>query len=82
MTRTTIAFNDATLSRVRSLARREHRTLAETVGDLVEAGLKKRADGEAPAQRRLSLGRYHMGIPRVALEDKDAVRALIEKEHV
>jgi hypothetical protein len=81
MVRTTIAFNETTLTKVRSLARREHRTLAETVGELVEAELSRRAEKKTSVRRTLALGRFHMGTPRVALEDKDAIRDLIEKEH-
>ena len=81
MVRTTVTFHETTLARVRELARARHRSLGETVGELVEEGLRKQAGKRAPPARRLPLGRHHMGTPKIALEDKEAIRALIEKGH-
>jgi len=78
MTRTTISLHESTLRQVKEIARRQHMTLGETVTELLGVGLAKKGE-KTQARKRFVLRTFKLGIPKVSLEDKDALYAVFDK---
>jgi hypothetical protein len=79
MTRTTVSLHESTLRKVRELSRREHHTLGQTVSEILDLGLQRKDQLRQP-RRPFKLPTFHMGAPRVPLEDKEAIAALLERK--
>ncbi len=62
---------------IREIARREHRTMSDIVGELLSDGLARRARETSPA---FELPTFSMGVPRVNLADRDALESLMDGE--
>jgi hypothetical protein len=75
MPRTTLDIDASVLAQLRRRAREEHKSMGQLVSERLAVVL---AEGELPAESRpLSWPAWHMGRPKVELQDKDALwRAL------
>jgi hypothetical protein len=79
MTRTTISLHESVLKKVRIVARRSNTTLGETITELLNAGLQSQIARNAKKQRpKFSLKTSPMGVPRIPLEDKDAINSILD----
>jgi len=79
MTRTTISLHESVLQKVRLVAHESHTTLGETFTELLNLGLQAKTVSH-PARNRVKfrLKSYAMGKPRIPLEDKDAINAVLD----
>jgi hypothetical protein len=81
MTRTTISLHESILGKVRRVAQQSHTTLGETITDLLNLGLQAKSaqiqKGRQPQRFRLKT--YRMGSPKVSLEDKEALNAILDE---
>jgi hypothetical protein len=78
MMRTTISLHESVLEKTRKEAKRNHRSLGETISELLTLGLEKKLRRSKNGRKPFVLGTYAMGFPRVSLEDKDALRAVLD----
>ena len=79
MTRTTISLHESVLKKVRIVARRSNTTLGETITELLNAGLQTKTTRNTTKQRqKFSLKTFSMGTPRIPLEDKEAINAILD----
>lgn len=82
MTRTTISLHESVLEKVRTVARQSHTTLGETISELLTFGLQAKTARHASRKKpAFSLKTFSMGTPRVSLEDKEALNALLDRKH-
>ena len=82
MTRTTISLHETILQKVRSVAHQSHATMGETITELLDLGLKAKTARHASQKKTpFILKTFSMGTPRVPLEDKEALNALLDREH-
>ena len=79
MTRTTISLHESTLEKVRRAAHESHSTLGETITELLNIGLRSSA-AHRPVRgsEKFRLKSFSMGKSRVALEDKEAINAILD----
>jgi hypothetical protein len=75
MARTTLILEDGCIAGVRELARRQGRTMAEVVNELLAEGLRRR---RGRRREPVTLPAYSMGRPRVNLADRNALEALMD----
>jgi hypothetical protein len=75
MARTTLVLEDGCIAGVRELARRQGRTMADVVNELLAEGLRRR---RSRRRERVTLPAYSMGRPRVNLADRNALEALMD----
>ncbi len=75
MGRTTLILEDGCIAGVRELARRQGRTMADVVNELLAEGLRRR---KGHRRRPGTLPAYAMGPPRVNLADRNALEALMD----
>ena len=80
MTRTTISLHETTLDRVKVLSRREHRSLGETITELLHLGLKCKDSLARDKTSKFALKTSSMRQPRIPLEDKEAIHHLLNDE--
>jgi hypothetical protein len=79
MTRTTISLHESVLKKVRSVAHQSHTTMGETITELLNLGLQAKTGRQTRrAKQGFRLKTFAMGSPRVPLEDKEAVNALLD----
>jgi hypothetical protein len=78
MIRTTISLHEATLKSAKRLARAEHRSLGETITELLNVGLHHREKQFLTSSARPSLPEFSMGKPRIPLEDKEGLFRLLD----
>jgi hypothetical protein len=76
MIRTTISLQDSVLKAVKRLAREEHRSLGDTITELLQIGLRQRERRSGPVPA--SLPDFSMGAPLVSLEDKERLNQLLD----
>ena len=79
MIRTTISLHEATLKSAKRLARAEHRSLGETITELLNVGLHQREKQALAPSDRLALPEFSMGKPRIPLEDKEGLFRLLDE---
>ncbi len=70
--RTTIDIDEPILNEVRSVQKREGKSLGRVVSDLLAVGLAELRSGAAPASKRLTWVSREMGA-RVDLADREAL---------
>jgi hypothetical protein len=79
MTRTTISLHELTLEKVRAVAHQSKATMGETITELLNLGLRaKTAHHHSGRKRQFRLKSFHMGIPRVSLEDKEGLNRMLD----
>jgi hypothetical protein len=80
MTRTTISLHESILGKVRQVAHQSDSTLGDTITDLLNLGLHAKTaqiqKRRQPQQFRLKT--YAMGTPKISLEDKEALNAILD----
>jgi hypothetical protein len=82
MTRTTISLHESVLEKVRLAAHQSHTTLGETITELLDLGLRtKTARHPARGKAKFRLKSFSLGIPRIPLEDKDAINAALDRRN-
>jgi hypothetical protein len=79
MTRTTISLHESILEKVRTVARQSHTILGETITELLNLGLRMKTNRSSQGKKRFQLKSFSMGNPRIPLEDKDAVNAVLDR---
>jgi hypothetical protein len=80
MTRTTISLHESVLKKVRIAARRSNTTMGETITELLNAGLQSKSRRIAKKRMpKFSLKTFSMGTPRIPLEDKEAIDAILDR---
>jgi len=77
MARTTLDLDPAILRRLRSLGRREGKSMGTVASELLAGALAGADRGDEPPPLRWSTG--DLGEPRVDLEDREALRALLDE---
>ncbi len=77
MPRTTLDIDASVLDELRRCAASERKSMGQVASERLAAALQESAPAGAPALRWPS---RHMGKPRVALEDKDALWRVLEAE--
>ena len=75
MPRTTLDLDGAVLAELRRRGRREGKSMGQVASELLAKGMAEGADRPAPALQWRS---DNLGEPLVDLEDKEAVRALLD----
>jgi hypothetical protein len=75
--RTTIDIDEPILNEVKSVQKREGKSLGQVVSDLLAVGLADRRSGPPPARGRLHWVSKAMGA-RVDLADREAVYAAMD----
>ena len=79
MMRTTISLHESTFKKVKELSRKMNTTLGDIITELLNIGLnKKRAQLKKP-KKKFILKTFSLGKPKVPLEDKEALYALLDK---
>jgi len=71
-----LILEEACMEGVRTLARREKRQISHVVNELLVEGLQRRRQKKAETPFQLPL--YPMGVPRVNLGDRNALKALMD----
>lgn len=77
MPRTTLDLDGSVLSELRSRARLEGKSMGQVASKLLARGMAEGADRAAPELRWRS---GKLGEPIVDLEDKEAVRAVLDED--
>jgi hypothetical protein len=77
MARTTLDLDPSVLRALRRLGRRERKSMGRVASELLARALTE--GGESDAPRALSWVSRDLGAPRVDLEDKEAVRQLLDR---
>lgn len=79
MARTTVDIDGPVLQELKRLQKREGKTLGRLISDLLARALiaEKRTAPKTPPFKWLS---KNMGVPRVDLDDKDAVQTLLDQD--
>ena len=75
MKRTTLILEEGCLDGVKSLARKENRTMSEVVNEILAEGIQRRS---SRAVTEFELPSFEMGEARVNLGDRDALEAAME----
>jgi hypothetical protein len=76
MIRTTINLQESVLAAVKRIAHQEHRSLGETITELLQLGLRQRMEHTLP--NPVSFPDFSMGVPFVALEDKGRLNQVLD----
>lgn len=76
MIRTTISLQESVLKAVKRLAQKDHRSLGETITELLQMGLRQR-EKYAPPNSAV-FPDFSMGAPLVSLEDKERLNQLLD----
>lgn len=76
MPRTTLDLDSSVLRELRRLAAREGKSMGTVASELVARALMECGRASAPVPLRWTSG--DLGMPRVDLEDKEALQALLE----
>ncbi|MBV9279635.1 MAG: antitoxin [Chloroflexi bacterium] len=76
MPRTTVDLDATVLAELRRRAAREHKSMGRLASELLARQLH--VDGQASEGETLAWTSRELGIPRVDLEDKDALRSLLD----
>lgn len=76
MPRTTLNLDSSVLDELRRRATVEHKSLGEVASKLLSKQLANGSDQEPRPLRWIS---RHLGTPRVDLEDKEALNALLDQ---
>ncbi len=76
MPRTTLDLDSSVLCELRRLAAREGKSMGTVASELVARALMECGRASAPVPLRWTSG--DLGMPRVDLEDKEALQALLE----
>jgi hypothetical protein len=79
MTRTTISLHESVLKKAKKRAYDTHKTLGETITELLSIGLENTNKTPLKEKKRLVLPEFKMGIPRIDITDKDALFRVFEK---
>ena len=79
MIRTTLSMHESTFKALKRLARAEHRTLGETVTEVLNLGLGQKEKQAPAAERPASLPEFSMGKPLVSLEDKERLHQILDE---
>jgi hypothetical protein len=61
------------------MAHEEHRTLGETVSELLGIGIRIRGKKPERQRKHFTLKTFSMGSPNIPLEDKEAILSAVEK---
>lgn len=77
MPRTTIDLDPTVLEELRARGRREAKSIGTVASELLAAALHE-ATSTGPPPARFELQSHRMGRPRVDLEDKDALWAILD----
>lgn len=80
MTRTTICLHESILRETKKLAHARHKTIGETITELLSIGLRNISRESRVSKASFVLPSFNMGNPKTALEDKEAISALLEKK--
>jgi hypothetical protein len=80
MTRTTISLHESLLNKVRQTAHQSHRTMGETITELLNLGLQENTTRDLKRLKKphFKLKTFSMGSTKVPLEDKEALNALLD----
>ena len=78
MIRTTISLQESVLKAVKRLAHDEHRSLGETISELLQVGLRQREKKSASGPA--ALPDFSMGAALVSLEDKARLNQILDEE--
>lgn len=76
MIRTTISLHESVLKAVKRMAKDEHRSLGETITELLQLGLRQRE--KKPSRELPALPDFSMGTAFVSLEDKDRLNQVLD----
>jgi len=79
MMRTTISLHESTFNRVKKVAQKQHKSLGETITELLNLGLQKLKEAQSMQKRAFKLPEFSMGMPRIDLEDKDSVYSILDE---
>lgn len=79
MPRTTIDLDASVLADLRRLAASEGKSMGQVASELLAGGV---SGGERPAPRPFNWVRKEMGPFKVDLEDKEAIRDLLDSEEL
>jgi len=79
MMRTTISLHESTFKKVKELSRKMNTTLGDTITELLNIGLNKKREQLKKPKKKLTLKTFSLGKPKVPLEDKEALYALLDK---
>ncbi len=80
MTRTTLCLHESVLKQAKKLAHDKHKTLGETITELLSIGLQNVNMESKLKNTPFSLPIYDMGKPLIPLEDKEALSSLFGKK--
>lgn len=78
MIRTTISLQESVLKAVKRLAQRDHRSLGETITELLQMGLRQRESHSLP--NPAALPDFSMGASLVSLEDKERLNQILDEK--
>ena len=79
MTRTTISLHESVLKKAKKRAYDTHKTLGETISELLTIGLES-AEKSPPKRKNIFvLPEFKMGVPKIDITDKDALSKVLEK---
>ncbi len=79
MNRTTISLHESVLEKVRDIAHQSHTTMGETITELLNLGIESKASRHvARSRKKFTLRTHAMGSPRIPLEDKEALNAVLD----
>ena len=81
MNRTTISLEPSLLKTVKKLAQSEGATLGREISDLLAIGIQYKYKRNAAVPKApFTVKPFAMGSAKIPLEDKEAIRTLLEKE--
>lgn len=75
MARTTLNLDGSVLRALRRRGQRDRKSMGQVASELLAPALSEDADGSSPFEWRTA----DLGRPRVDLEDKEALRAILDK---
>jgi hypothetical protein len=78
MIRTTISLQESVLKAVKRLAHIDHRSLGETITELLQMGLRQREKHSLP--NPTALPDFSMGAALVSLEDKERLNQILDEK--
>ncbi len=76
MARTTLDLDSSVLRQLRLRSRREHKSMGQVASEVLAGAM---AESEAPLAPTFQWTAADLGEPRVDLEDKEAVRAILDE---
>jgi hypothetical protein len=77
MARTTLDLDPTVVRQLRRRGRQEHKSMGQVASELLAQSLARQAS--RPADERVMWTSWNLGVPKVDLEDKEAVRRALEE---